>query len=111
MWKELTVSLAAAALAACCPLSADDSCKQPGECPDGKKECHHHHPKMMEQCVMPCTPCGNKKVMKITPVRRASDSEPGFFAIVEEYSVTTEMPVQTANQNASADGKAAAPAK
>ncbi len=107
MWKKLTATLAAAALAACCPLSADDSCKD-SECPDGKKECHHrHHKKMMDPCAMPCMPCGNKKIMKITPVRKACDSEPGFFAIVEEYSVTTEMPAQMPDQNAPADGKAA----
>ena len=111
MWKKLTVSLAAAALAAGCPLTADDSSKSQDCCRDGKKDASCA--KMAEQCAMPgkgaC--CTHKRVVKITPVRKASESDPGFFAIVEEYSVTTEIPAQAANCQTPESGKAEHPAK
>ena len=105
MWKKLSVSLAAAALAACCPLSADDSCGS-DKCHDGKKDASC--PAMTDPCAMQgknaC--CTSRKVVKITPVRRVSEQDPGFIAIVEEYSVTTEVPVPEQASNASGSGKA-----
>ena len=110
MWKKLSVSLAAAAAAACCPLSAGDSCGS-ANCPDGKKDASCQT--MTDPCTMQgqkaC--CTNRKVVKITPVRKVSDQDPGFIAIMEEYSVTTEVPVQGQAQDASGSGKAEVSAK
>jgi len=111
MWKKkLSVSLAAAALAACCPLSAGDSCGSAG-CHDGKKDASCKT--MADPCAMQgkdaC--CTSKKVVRITPVRRVSDQDPGFIAILEEYSVTTEVPVQGQCPEGAGSGKAESPAK
>ena len=105
MWKKLTAPLAAAALAACCPLSAGDSCK-PGECNhhhDGKKDASC---RKAENCAMQPGCCKHKKVVKITPIRKASESDPGFIAILEEYSVTTEVPVPMQQDPAAMSGGA-----
>ena len=111
MWKKLSVSLAAAAVAACCPLSAGDSCATP-KCHDGKKDASCQKT-MVLPCGMQdknaCEPC--KKVVKITPIRKTSDSDPGFIAILEEYSVTTEVPVQGQCPEGTGSGKTEGPAK
>ena len=105
MWKKLTVSLAAAALAAGCPLLADDSCGS-AKCHDGKRDASC--PAMSDPCAMQDKKdgCVSRKVVKITPVRRVSDQDPGFIAILEEYSVTTEVPVPEQASEASGSGKA-----
>ena len=111
MWKKLSATLAVAALAACCPLSAGDSCGST-ECHDGKKDAASCQ-KMMGSCDMQgkkaC--CPHKKMVKITPVRKVSDSDPGFIAILEEYSVTTDIPVQGQNSQASGAGQTGTSAK
>lgn len=110
MWKKLTASLAAAALAACCPLSAGDSCK-PGDCHhDGRKNMPCRTP--MDTCTTAGKPacCKNRKVVKITPIRKAAESDPGFIAILEEYSVTTDIPVQTQDPGMAESGKPENPA-
>jgi len=106
MWKKLSVSLAAAALAACCPLSADDGPCESAKCHDGKKGASCP-PAMTVPCAMQSKDacCTNRKVVKITPVRRASEQDPGFIAVLEEYSVTTEVPVQGQNPAAPGAGK------
>lgn len=110
MWKKkLSVSLAAAALAACCPLSAGDSCGSAG-CHEGKKDASC--PAMADPCMQGKKDgCTTKKVVRITPVRRVSDQDPGFIAILEEYSVTTEVPVQGQCPEGTGSGKAEGPAK
>ena len=112
MWKKkISLSLAAAALAVCCPLSAGDSCGSSAGCHDGKKDASCQP--MADPCAMQgknaC--CTSKKVVKITPVRKVSDQDPGFIAILEEYSVTTEVPVQGQCPEGTGSGKTAGPAK
>jgi len=111
MWKKLSVSLAAAAVAACCPLSAGESCTS-AKCHDGKKDASCCKP-MAEPCAMQgqktCNP--HKKIVKITPIRKTSDSDPGFIAIWEEYSVTTEGPAQAQEPSGTGAGKTGASAE
>jgi len=95
MWrKKLSAALAVAAIAACSPLSAGDSCTS-AKCHDGKKDASCHKT-MTDPCAMPgqkvCGP--HRKIVKITPIQKASDPDPGFIAVWEEYTITTEVPVQ-----------------